>query len=147
MPLEPGSSQEAVSKNIETEMHHGKPQKQAIAIAMKEAGMSKSKDGGPGTPSDPEYSRQPKSVGGGKSGGPGTSSDPEYSRQPKSVGGGKDVNTISPGTGPMATKGPPGKSEGLPKTTEAFDRAAPLGKAMDMKSIKDCSSGFPMGRK
>jgi hypothetical protein len=40
MPLESGSSKEAISHNIETEMHHDKPQKQAIAIAMKKAGKS-----------------------------------------------------------------------------------------------------------
>lgn len=34
MPLEKGSSKEAISKNIATEMAHGKPQKQAVAIAM-----------------------------------------------------------------------------------------------------------------
>jgi hypothetical protein len=37
MPLEPGNSKEAISKNIETEMRHGKPQKQAIAIAESNA--------------------------------------------------------------------------------------------------------------
>lgn len=40
MPLEKGSSKEAVSHNIETEMEHGKPQKQAVAIALKTAGKS-----------------------------------------------------------------------------------------------------------
>jgi len=37
VPLREGSSEETISKNIETEMHHGKPQKQAIAIAESEA--------------------------------------------------------------------------------------------------------------
>ena len=43
MPLAKGKSKKAVSKNIKTEMAAGKPQKQAIAIAMSEAGMSKKK--------------------------------------------------------------------------------------------------------
>ena len=41
MPLEKGSSREVVSKNIATEVNAGKPQKQAIAIAMHTAGKSK----------------------------------------------------------------------------------------------------------
>ena len=43
MPLVKGKSKEAISKNIKTEMKAGKPQKQAIAIAMSKAGMSKKK--------------------------------------------------------------------------------------------------------
>ena len=34
MPLIKSKSKKAVSKNIRTEMKHGKPQKQAIAIAL-----------------------------------------------------------------------------------------------------------------
>lgn len=41
MPLEQGSSKEAISHNIATEMEHGKPQKQAVAIAMHAAGVPK----------------------------------------------------------------------------------------------------------
>lgn len=41
MPLKKGSSQKVISSNIKTEMAHGKPQKQAIAIAMRSAGKSK----------------------------------------------------------------------------------------------------------
>ena len=41
MPLKQGSSKEVISKNIATEMHHGKPQSQAIAIAMSKAGKKK----------------------------------------------------------------------------------------------------------
>lgn len=41
MPLKQGSSDEVVSANIRELMHSGRPQKQAIAIAMKEAGRKK----------------------------------------------------------------------------------------------------------
>lgn len=44
MPLEKGSSREVISHNIETERNAGKPENQAIAIAMSKAGKSKSKD-------------------------------------------------------------------------------------------------------
>jgi len=43
MPLKKGSSKATIAKNIRTEMHAGKPQKQAVAIAMSSAGKSKPK--------------------------------------------------------------------------------------------------------
>ena len=43
MPLSKGKSEKAFSKNVSTEMEHGKPQKQALAIAYK---MKKMAEGG-----------------------------------------------------------------------------------------------------
>lgn len=43
MPLLSGSSKDVISENIRTEMHAGRPQKQAIAIAYSKARKSKRK--------------------------------------------------------------------------------------------------------
>ena len=43
MPLRKGSSKKTIARNIRTEIHHGKPTKQAVAIAYRKAGKTRGK--------------------------------------------------------------------------------------------------------
>jgi hypothetical protein len=45
MPLKKGKSQKVIAHNIRTEMAHGKPRKQAVAIALNMARKSGRKGG------------------------------------------------------------------------------------------------------
>lgn len=62
MPLKKGSSQETVSSNISELVHSGRPQKQAVAIALDTARKTRA-TGGPMTPMKPIASMSKVHVG------------------------------------------------------------------------------------
>jgi hypothetical protein len=120
MPLKAGSSKETISENIRTEMHHGKPQKQAIAIAMRKAGVPK-KDlfgglfggGGDPIPTAPSYSTPQAGtvqyMGGGGSPAPKPSPPAGTGASPATPGiTGMTPRSPSGASTPTITQGPKG---------------------------------------
>lgn len=58
MPRVKGYSQKAISKNISTEMAAGKPQKQAVAIALEAARTAAKKAGKPSKAPKPKKAKK-----------------------------------------------------------------------------------------
>lgn len=126
MPLEPGSSNETVSKNIKEMVESGHPQKQAVAASLENAGKS-NKDGGPGSGPQPGSGSNRFEAGGMSW---PTSTKPKPSS--------KDVETPKPPSGPMSTGGPSGgKVEGLPEAATPSSKANDCGSSMSLDAIKD----------
>jgi hypothetical protein len=95
---------------------------------------------GPNTGATATGAKQPP----GHAAKPLSKEDQEHLQRIKSS---KDVETPKPASGPMATGGPVGTSENLPKTTEPFKdvpKAADSSPAMSMDAIK--AMGKRIGR-
>lgn len=85
MPLKRGSSKQVIAENIHELMHSGRPQKQAVAIALQSARKS--------TPGKPKYQHSPDRFE--DAGGPGAPSRKEYHRDPENLNTREQPKTAS----------------------------------------------------
>lgn len=102
MPLMPGKSKKAFSKNVETEMKAGKPQKQSLAIAFSVQRKNKKKNMAEGGPVDPDSKMGKFFESSRKAFNKGQDPTPNPSPVPKSYAKGGEVSASTekrPATG------------------------------------------------
>jgi len=136
MPLKSGKSDEVVGENISRLVHEGKPQKQAIAIAMSEAGRSK--DTGM---KNSKYNMSSSSLG--TSGVGSTGGTPSSTIITGDVGGSSTVAGKTTGYNISTDTDDAGTSEGAKKAAETRKAhgAIPGGRQSQANTIKAAYEG------